>query len=86
MRVNIFTMALGCFCPPHQLIQSTSEVIKPRRLVFPGEDQSSWFDYFTRTLNQLMWWAEAAKRHSEDVNPHEVIQNFKTAPSERNAP
>jgi hypothetical protein len=51
-----------------------------------GEDQSSWFDYFTRTLNQLMWWAEAAKRHSEDVNPHEVIQNFKTAPSERNAP
>ena len=51
-----------------------------------GEDQASWFDYFGRAFNQLVWWAQAAKEHKAEVDPHNMVRHFKTDPSERNAP
>jgi NAD(P)H-dependent FMN reductase len=51
-----------------------------------GESQSSWFDYFDRAFKQLVWWAEAAKEHRAENDPHQLVRDFKTAPSERNAP
>ncbi len=51
-----------------------------------GESQPSWFDYFDRAFKQLVWWAEAAKEHRAENDPHQLVRDFKTAPSERNAP
>lgn len=51
-----------------------------------GEDQRSWFDYFSRTFTQLAWWAQATKTHGETVNPHEMLKTFNTTPAQRNAP
>lgn len=49
-----------------------------------GVDQAAWFSYFGRTINQLMWWAQAAREQHAQVDPHQFIGDFKTAPSERN--
>ncbi|WP_413699064.1 NADPH-dependent FMN reductase [Psychromonas sp. KJ10-10] len=51
-----------------------------------AQDQASWFDYFGRTFNQLIWWAQATKEHRLQVDPHKLVRDFKTQPSERNAP
>lgn len=51
-----------------------------------GVNQSSWFDYFGRTLNQLVWWAQATKAHRERVDPRAMVKDFKRDPSQRNAP
>ncbi|MBU2877685.1 NADPH-dependent FMN reductase [Aliiglaciecola lipolytica] len=51
-----------------------------------GEDQESWFNYFARTFNQLIWWAEAANLHRAQIDPHNMVKDFKTNPSQRNAP
>lgn len=51
-----------------------------------GEDQASWFDYFSRTFNQLIWWADAAKAHRAEVDPHKMVKDFTAKPSQRNAP
>jgi hypothetical protein len=50
------------------------------------EVQSSWFDYFGRTFNQLIWWAQAAREHRARVDPHQLVKDFKKHPSQRNAP
>jgi len=49
-----------------------------------GVDQAAWFSYFGRTINQLMWWAQAAREQHAQVDPHQFICDFKTDPSERN--
>ena len=51
-----------------------------------GESQTSWFDYFGRTFNQLLWWAQATREHRQHVDPRELVQDFKRDPSQRNAP
>ncbi|WP_139015447.1 hypothetical protein [Pseudoalteromonas sp. TB64] len=50
------------------------------------EDQITWFDYFSRTFNRLIWWGEATKEHRSLVDPHNMIKDFKATPSGRNAP
>ena len=54
--------------------------------VLSGVDQAHWFDYFSRSFQQLMWWAEAASEQRAQQNPHQLIGDFKREPSERNAP
>ncbi|WP_339772398.1 NAD(P)H-dependent oxidoreductase [uncultured Paraglaciecola sp.] len=49
-----------------------------------GVDQDSWFDYFDRTIKQLVWWAQAAREQRAIVDPHKLIGDFKTNPSQRN--
>lgn len=51
-----------------------------------GVDQASWFDYFGRTFSQLVWWAEAARLHRGEVDPRDLVKDFKRDPSQRNAP
>lgn len=50
------------------------------------EDVDRWVGYFGRTLNQLFWWAEAAKTQREALDPRTLAKDFKTDPSQRNAP
>jgi NAD(P)H-dependent FMN reductase len=50
------------------------------------ENQAAWFDYFGRTFHQLVWWGEATKQHKMDVDPFDLAKEFKSDPSQRNAP
>lgn len=45
-------------------------------------DRDSWYNYFVRTFNQLICWAQAAREHRAQINP-QLVGDFKMNPSER---
>ncbi|ADT70592.1 FMN reductase [Pseudoalteromonas tetraodonis GFC] len=49
-------------------------------------EQTSWDSYFSRTFNQLIWWAEGASKQREALDPKRLSKDFKRDPSQRNAP
>ncbi|KFZ30811.1 flavoprotein [Pseudidiomarina salinarum] len=49
-------------------------------------DKERWDSYFNRTFLQLHWWCEATRNQREIQDPHNLISDFKQAPSQRNAP
>ena len=85
--MRTFLSELGCL-PVSAMIHvpKAQEVFTADGAMQAGEDQASWFNYFSRTFNQLIWWAEAARVHKAEVDPHKVIKDFKTSPSDRDAP
>lgn len=82
-----FLSELGCL-PVSAMIHvpNAQDVFTADGAPQEGEDQDSWFGYFGRTINQLIWWADAAKSHKAVSDPHKAITGFKSAPSQRNAP
>lgn len=87
VAMRTFLSELGCL-PVSAMIHvpKAQEIFTADGSVQSQVDQNSWFDYFGRTFSQLIWWAQAAKQHREQVDPHELVRDFKTDPSERNAP
>lgn len=85
--MRTFLSELGCL-PVSAMIHvpKAQEVFDENGSPQAREDEASWFDYFGRTFNQLVWWAEAAKEHKAKLDPHKMIRDFKTTPAERNAP
>lgn len=85
--MRTYLSELGCL-PVSAMIHvpKAQEVFTENGAPKAGTDQDSWLDYFSRTINQLVWWAEAAREQRAQVNPHKLISDFKTNPSERNAP
>lgn len=85
--MRTFLSELGCL-PVSAMIHvpKAQEIFTADGSVQTHEDQGSWFDYFGRTFNQLVWWAQAAKEYRGQVDPHKLVKDFKTKPSERNAP
>jgi NAD(P)H-dependent FMN reductase len=85
--MRTFLSELGCL-PVSAMIHvpKAQEIFLDDGTIQAGEQQSSWFDYFSRTFNQLVWWAQAASVHKAEIDPHKIILDFKTAPSDRNAP
>ncbi|GAC13681.1 NADPH-dependent FMN reductase [Aliiglaciecola lipolytica] len=49
-------------------------------------EENAWLDYFSRSFNQLIWWAQAAKEHKAVVDPHSILKGFNNHPAQRNAP
>lgn len=49
-------------------------------------EENAWLDYFSRSFNQLLWWAQAAKEHKVVVDPHSILKGFNNHPAQRNAP
>lgn len=49
-------------------------------------NSDSWFEYFGRTFNQLLWWAQASKEQRAQVDPHAMMGSFTKSPAQRNAP
>lgn len=82
-----FLSELGCL-PVSAMIHvpKAQEVFDENGNVQAGETQSAWFNYFGRTFNQLIWWAEAVKAHKERTDPHAMMPPFTRDPAERNAP
>lgn len=85
--MRTFLSELGCL-PVSAMIHvpKAQEVFDENGSPQAGEDEASWFDYFRRTFNQLVWWGEACKVHRSGCDPHKMARDFKTSPSERNAP
>ncbi|NMT65052.1 NADPH-dependent FMN reductase [Marinobacter orientalis] len=85
--LRTFLSELGCL-PVSAMIHvpRAQEVFAADGSPEAGEDKDSWFAYFGRTFNQLIWWAQAAKEYRAQVDPHKLVRDFKTDPSERNAP
>ena len=84
--MRTFLSELGCL-PVSAMIHvpKAQEVFTTNGSPQPGVDQGSWFDYFDRTIKQLIWWGEAASVQRAMSDPHKLIGDFKTTPSERNA-
>jgi len=82
-----FLSELGCL-PVSAMIHvpKAQEVFEEDGSPQEGVDGEQWEQYFTRTLSQLLWWAEAARAHRDQVDPHKLIRNFRRDPSQRNAP
>lgn len=87
VAMRTFLSELGCLPVSSMIhIPKAQEAFTEEGTMQGEHDKASWFNYFSRTLNQLFWWAGAAKEHRAHVDPHGVIKAFKSAPSERNAP
>ena len=87
VAMRTFLSELGCL-PVSAMIHvpKAQEIFTADGSVQPHEDQDSWFGYFGRTFTQLIWWAQATKEYRVQVDPHNLLRDFKTDPSERNAP
>ncbi|PTN08104.1 NADPH-dependent FMN reductase [Nitrosomonas aestuarii] len=85
--MRTFLSELGCL-PVSAMVHvpKAQEVFAVDGSPQPGEDPVSWFNYFGRTFNQLVWWALAAREHRARDDPHQLIKDFKRDPSQRNAP
>lgn len=49
-------------------------------------EADEWEGYFRRTLNQMIWWAEAAAAQRTRHDPIKLSPAFVRSPSQRNAP
>ena len=85
--MRTFLSELGCL-PVSAMVHvpKAQEIFAANGSLESVEVQSSWFDYFGRTFNQLIWWAQAAREHRTRVDPHQLVKDFKKYPSQRNAP
>ncbi|MEX1221130.1 MAG: NAD(P)H-dependent oxidoreductase [Idiomarina sp.] len=85
--IRSFLSELGCL-PVSAMVHvpKAQEVFQDDGSPQEGVDKQSWFDYFGRTFSQLVWWAHATSDYREQVDPREMIKDFKRDPSQRNAP
>lgn len=87
LGMRTFLSELGCL-PVSAMIHvpKAQEVFGADGTPQEGVDQAAWFEYLGRTFNQLLWWAQAASEYRAKVDPHELVKDFKSDPSQRNAP
>ncbi len=82
-----FLSELGCLSVSAMIhVPKAQAVFAEDGVTQVGENQDTWFDYFGRTFNQLIWWGQATKQHRLEADPHAMVGDFKTSPSQRNAP
>ena len=86
VNLRTFLSELGCL-PVSAMIHvpKAQKVLDADGRYLDGVDGEQWADYFNRTLLQLAWWAEAARRQRENGNtarPGALNRD----PSQRNAP
>jgi len=85
--MRTFLAELGCLSVSAMIhIPKAQEVFDEDGSVQATEDESAWMNYYSRTFNQLMWWASATNQYKNEVKPNDMIGDFKSAPSQRNAP
>ena len=85
--MRTFLCELGCLPVSAMIhIPKAQEVLTESGATQAEENSASWYDYFGRTFNQLIWWGSAASQHRSIVDPHQFVKDFKKDPSQRNAP
>lgn len=85
--MRTFLSELGCL-PVSAMIHvpKAQDILNDDGTLQTSEDENAWFAYFARTINQLLWWAQATKNQRAQVDPLKAIGSFKTTPAARNAP
>ena len=88
VNMRTFLSELGCLPVSAMVHVPKAHTVFDESGKFTQEvgDTDRWIGYFGRTLNQLFWWAEAAKKQREALDPRTLAKDFKAAPSQRNAP
>lgn len=86
VALRTFLSELGCL-PVSAMIHvpKAHEVFDAEGAYLDGVDGEDWAGYFNRTLLQLAWWAEAARRQ-RDSGETGRPGAFNRDPSQRNAP
>ncbi|WP_394189621.1 NADPH-dependent FMN reductase [Pseudoalteromonas atlantica] len=85
--MRTFLAELGCLSVSAMIhISKAQDVFKEDGSNIIAEEESAWMNYYSRTFNQLMWWASATNQYKNEVKPNDMIGNFKSSPSQRNAP
>jgi chromate reductase, NAD(P)H dehydrogenase (quinone) len=86
VNMRTFLSELGCL-PVSAMIHvpKAQEVFDDHGGYCSGVDASRWDGYLDRSLNQLIWWAEAAQRQRL-TGEFGQTEAFTRDPSQRNAP
>lgn len=86
VAMRAFLSEMGCL-PVSAMIHvpKAQEVLGEDGTFLESVDAVRWSGYFGRTLTQLRWWAEAARRQ-RDEHGSEFPPPFARDPSQRNAP
>lgn len=50
------------------------------------DSEDKWLKYCGRCFSQMEWWAEAAAKQKELVDPFNESPSFVSTPNQRNAP
>ena len=87
VAMRTFLSELGCL-PVSAMVQvpRAQEVFTEDGGFAEGVEGEAWSGYLDRGLAQLEWWADAAARHREKVDPQRRIGAFRSSPAQRNAP
>lgn len=84
VNMRTYLSELGCLPVSAMIhIPRAQEVFDEDGSYASGVDAEKWESYLGRTLNQLIWWSEAAAKQRALGNPTEA---FNRDPSQRNAP
>jgi NAD(P)H-dependent FMN reductase len=88
VNMRTFLSELGCLPVSAMIHVPKAQTVFEENGKFTQEveDTERWIQYFGRTLNQLCWWAEAAQKQREALNPRKLVSDFKSDPSQRDAP
>lgn len=88
VNMRTFLSELGCLPVSAMIHVPKAQTVFEENGKFNQDvkDTERWIHYFGRTLNQLFWWAEAAQKQREALNPRKLVSDFKSDPSQRNAP
>lgn len=88
VNMRTFLSELGCLPVSAMIHVPKAQTVFEENGKFTQEveDTERWIQYFGRTLNQLFWWAEATQKQREALNPRKLVSDFKSDPSQRNAP
>jgi NAD(P)H-dependent FMN reductase len=85
--MRTFLSELGCLSVSSMIhVPKAQDIFTAEGEMQTGQSQTSWFDYFSQTFNQLIWWAEATAQQRANINPQTINKTFNTTPAERNAP
>ena len=87
VTMRAFLSELGCL-PVSAMIHlpKAQEVLDEEGGYLPSVDAEAWQGYFGRALDQLDWWAAAAKAERERAEAKARPAAFTRDPSQRNAP
>ncbi|WP_300319652.1 NAD(P)H-dependent oxidoreductase [Idiomarina sp.] len=88
VNMRTFLSELGCLPVSAMIHVPKAQTVFEENGKFTQEveDTERWVGYFGRTLNQLFWWADAAQKQRQALDPRTLAKDFKSDPSQRNAP
>jgi NAD(P)H-dependent FMN reductase len=87
VNMRTFLSELGCIPVSAMLhVPHADQVLAPDGRLAPGQDEGRWLGYADRGIAQLHWWAAAAARQRQALDPFQSSPAFVHTPLQRDAP